>query len=92
MAPEKADAFIISVPTPNNNDWYKSCDLSYVIDAINSILPFIEKGNVIIVESTIGPRSMDDILKPLIEEAGFSVGEDVFLVHCPERVLPENIT
>ncbi|MEK9197891.1 nucleotide sugar dehydrogenase [Lysinibacillus halotolerans] len=91
MAPEKADAFIISVPTPNNNDWYKSCDLSYVIDAINSILPFIEKGNVIIVESTIGPRSMDDILKPLIEEAGFSVGEDVFLVHCPERVLPGRI-
>ncbi|MBU8731722.1 nucleotide sugar dehydrogenase [Cytobacillus oceanisediminis] len=91
LLPEKANAFIISVPTPNNDDQYKSCDLSYVVNAVNSVLPFVEKGNVIIVESTIGPRSMDDVVKPLVEEAGFVVGKDVFLVHCPERVLPGQI-
>ncbi|MCM3244939.1 nucleotide sugar dehydrogenase [Cytobacillus oceanisediminis] len=91
MQPEKANAFIISVPTPNHDDQYKSCDLSYVVNAVNSVLPFVEKGNVIIVESTIGPRSMDDVVKPLVEEAGFVVGKDVFLVHCPERVLPGQI-
>ncbi|WP_144550544.1 nucleotide sugar dehydrogenase [Bacillus sp. X1(2014)] len=91
MHPEDANAFIISVPTPNHNDEYKSCDLTYVISAINSVLPFVEKGNVIIVESTIGPRSMDDVVKPLVEAAGFVVGKDIFLVHCPERVLPGQI-
>ena len=91
IKPEKADAFIIAVPTPNNSDSNKSCDLSYVISAINSILPFVDKGNVIIVESTIAPRSMDDYVKPLVEKAGFAVGKNIFLVHCPERVLPGQI-
>jgi UDP-N-acetyl-D-mannosaminuronic acid dehydrogenase len=91
LQPEQANAFIISVPTPNHNDEYKSCDLSYVISAVKMVLPFVEKGNVIIVESTIGPRSMDDVVKPLVEEAGFVVGKDIFLVHCPERVLPGQI-
>ncbi len=91
MEPEKADAFIISVPTPNNNDEYKSCDLTYVIDGVMRVLPLVEKGNVIIVESTIGPRSMDDYVKPLVEKAGFVVGQDIYLVHCPERVLPGQI-
>ncbi|WP_026581956.1 nucleotide sugar dehydrogenase [Bacillus sp. J33] len=91
LQPEIANAFIISVPTPNHNDQYKSCDLTYVVNAVNSVLPYVEKGNVIIVESTIGPRSMDDVVKPLVEQAGFVVGKDVFLVHCPERVLPGQI-
>ncbi|MEH7274095.1 nucleotide sugar dehydrogenase [Neobacillus vireti] len=91
LTPEKANAFIIAVPTPNHDDLYKSCDLSFVVSAVKSVLPYVEKGNVIIVESTIGPRSMDDVVKPLVEEAGFVVGEDIFLVHCPERVLPGQI-
>ncbi|GGI17417.1 nucleotide sugar dehydrogenase [Gottfriedia solisilvae] len=91
LTPEEADAFIIAVPTPNNDDMYKSCDLSYVLKATETVLPFVKKGNVIIVESTIAPRSMDDHVKPLVEAAGFTVGEDIFLVHCPERVLPGQI-
>lgn len=89
--PEKADTFIISVPTPNHHDQYKSCDLTYVLNAVKSVLPYIETGNTIIIESTIAPRSMDDFVKPLVEEMGFVVGKDVFLVHCPERVLPGQI-
>lgn len=91
LTPEEADAFIISVPTPNNNDEHKSCDLTYVLTATKQVLPFVKKGNVIIVESTIAPRSMDDHVKRLVEEAGFTVGEDIYLVHCPERVLPGQI-
>ncbi|PFG04406.1 nucleotide sugar dehydrogenase [Bacillus sp. es.034] len=91
LLPEKADTFIVAVPTPNLEDQYKSCDLTYVLSAVSNIIPYLEKGNVVIVESTIGPRSMDDSVKPLIEEAGFKVGEDIFLVHCPERVLPGQI-
>lgn len=91
LNPEKADAFIISVPTPNNDDQYKSCDLTYVLSGVQNVIPYLEKGNVLIVESTIAPRSMDDYVKPLVEQAGFVVGEDIFLVHCPERVLPGQI-
>ncbi|WP_130860476.1 nucleotide sugar dehydrogenase [Gracilibacillus phocaeensis] len=91
LTPEKADAFIVSVPTPNNDDEHKSMDPAYVLSAVNTILPYIEKGNVVIVESTIAPRTTEDLVKPLIEEAGFTIGQDIFLVHCPERVLPGQI-
>ncbi|MFF2445650.1 nucleotide sugar dehydrogenase [Neobacillus sp. NPDC058068] len=91
LTPEKADTFIISVPTPNHQDEYKSCDLSIVRSAVRSVIPYLEKGNVLIVESTIAPRSMVDDVKPLVEEAGFTIGDDVYLVHCPERVLPGQI-
>lgn len=88
---EKANYYIIAVPTPNKDDEYKSCDSSYVLSGVNMVLPHIEKGNTIIVESTIAPRVMVDEVLPLIEAAGFKVGEDIFLAHCPERVLPGQI-
>ncbi|MGH1281155.1 nucleotide sugar dehydrogenase [Bacillus basilensis] len=89
--PEVADVFIVAVPTPNQRDEHKSCDLTGVLTAVKKIIPYIKKGNILIVESTIAPRSMDDYVKPLVEEAGFEVGKDIFLVHCPERVLPGKI-
>lgn len=91
LTPEKADAFIISVPTPNLNDEFRSCDLTYVIEGIETILPYVEKGNTVIVESTIAPKSMDDVVKPIFEKAGFVIGSDIYLAHCPERVLPGKI-
>ena len=90
LKPEKADAFIITVPTPYIPENY-SCDLSYVISACESIIPFLEKGNVVIVESTIAPMSTDNIVKPIFEKEGFTIGNDLYLAHCPERVLPGKI-
>ncbi|MBC1475947.1 nucleotide sugar dehydrogenase [Listeria grandensis] len=89
--PVSADAYIIAVPTPNKDDEYKSCDTSYVESALTSILPLLKKNDTIIVESTIAPRTMADVVQPLIEKQGFTVGADIFLAHCPERVLPGNI-
>lgn len=91
LRPEKADAFIISVPTPNNDDEYLSCDLTYVLKATESIIPYLEKGNVVIIESTIAPRSTEDFIKPMFEKVGFKIGKDIYLAHCPERVLPGKI-
>lgn len=91
LTPEKADVFIIAVPTPNHEDDYRSCDLSFVLSALENVIPHLEKGNTVIVESTIAPRTMDDSVKPRLEEAGFTIGEDIYLVHCPERVLPGQI-
>ena len=90
LTPEKADAFIITVPTPYIAENY-SCDLSYVITACENILPYLEKGNTVIIESTIAPMSTDETIKPIFEKAGFTIGEDLYLAHCPERVLPGKI-
>ena len=90
LTPEKADAFIITVPTPYIAENY-SCDLSYVITACKTILPYLEKGNTVIIESTIAPMSTDETIKPIFENAGFVIGDDLYLAHCPERVLPGKI-
>ncbi len=90
LTPEKADAFIITVPTPYIIENY-SCDLSYVVTACETIIPYLEKGNTIIIESTIAPMSTDETIKPIFEKAGFTIGEDLYLAHCPERVLPGRI-
>ena len=90
LKPEKADTFIITVPTPYVKEDL-SCDLSYVISACNSILPVLEKGNVVIIESTIAPMSTDEVIKPIFENEGFVIGKDLYLAHCPERVLPGQI-
>ena len=90
LEPAEADVFIITVPTPYKME-NLSCDLSFVIDACKSILKYIKKGNVIIVESTIAPGSIEETVKPIFENEGFIVGEDLFLAHCPERVLPGKI-
>jgi UDP-N-acetyl-D-mannosaminuronic acid dehydrogenase len=90
LTPEKADAFIITVPTPYIIENY-SCDLSYVITACETIIPYLEKGNTVIIESTIAPMSTDETIKPIFEKAGFTIGKDLYLAHCPERVLPGRI-
>jgi len=89
-SPEKSDVFIITVPTPatENN---LSCDLSYVLSACKSILPYLKENNIVIIESTIAPMSTDEHIKPIFEKDGWKVGKDLYLSHCPERVLPGKI-
>ncbi len=91
QTPEEADVFIIAVPTPNNDDTYESCDISIVMRALESIVPYLKSGNTVIVESTIAPRTIDDHVKPFLEQQGYTIGEDLYLIHCPERVLPGKI-
>lgn len=86
---EHSDYYIVAVPTPHLED--NSCDVSYLKDAVMKLRNVIKKGDTIIVESTIGPRTMEDIVQPMIESFGFTVGEDIYLAHCPERVLPGKI-
>ncbi len=84
--PEKADVFIICVPTPCIEDnGEKKCDLRYLNKAIEDIKPYIEDGNLIIIESTVPPGTSEQIYKKLSKE------KKIYLAHCPERVLPGNI-
>jgi UDP-N-acetyl-D-mannosaminuronic acid dehydrogenase len=87
--PQQADAFIIAVPTPFYDE--KKADLSYVISAAESIVPHLQKGNIVILESTSPPRTTIDILIPILEKSGLTAGEDFYVAYSPERVLPGQI-
>lgn len=89
LQPEKADAFIIAVPTPMNKD--KSPNMDYVREATKAILPYLEKGNMLILESTSAPLTVTDIMAPMVRERGFTIGEDIYLAHSPERVIPGHV-
>lgn len=85
----KCENFIIAVPTPITKD--NKVDLSYVINAAKKIYPLLEKGNLVILESTVSPRCTEDVLVPVLEKSGLKVGVDFYVAHCPERVLPGQI-
>lgn len=88
--PCEADVFIISVPTPLDEK-KRVADLSQVVTGIESILPYLRPGNLIIVESTVPPLTCRNIITPLVEKAGMKVGTDIHLCHCPERILPGKV-
>jgi len=84
----EADALILCVPTPL--DEHRDPDLSFVINTLESLLPYMRQGQVVSLESTTYPGTTEDELKPRIEKAGLRVGEDVLLVYSPEREDPGN--
>ncbi|PIN66886.1 MAG: UDP-N-acetyl-D-mannosamine dehydrogenase [Candidatus Altarchaeum sp. CG12_big_fil_rev_8_21_14_0_65_33_22] len=86
--PEDADVFIICVSTLLNEK-EKKAELKYVISATESILPYIKKGNIIILESTSPPGTILNVVVPIIERV-ISI-KDVYVAHCPERVIPGNM-
>ena len=81
------DTYIVSVPTPYDK-FSKKVDPCFVISAIKSILQVCPKGAVVVVESTISPGTIDKYVKPAIESKGYVIGNDIHLVHAPERIIP----
>lgn len=89
LTPEKADVFIVAVPTPMSED--KKPDMSYVEAATRSLLPYLEEGAIIILESTSPPRTVEDLMLPILAESGLEIGKQLFVAHSPERVIPGRI-
>lgn len=86
----KADLYVVAVPTPYDKDT-KKIDASYVVSAVNSVLDVCEPGAIVVIESTISPGTVDRYVRPAVEARGFKIGEDVHLVHAPERIIPGNM-
>ncbi|ANS76814.1 UDP-N-acetyl-D-glucosamine dehydrogenase [Paenibacillus yonginensis] len=84
----EADVIIICVPTPLNGD--DEPDLTYLMQAAASIRDHLRRGQIIVLESSTYPGTTREVLKPLLEQSGLSVGTDVFLGYSPERVDPGN--
>ncbi|CAA0124452.1 UDP-N-acetyl-D-mannosamine dehydrogenase [BD1-7 clade bacterium] len=94
--PEGADAFLIAVPTPFKGD--HEPDLSYIEAAAKAIAPVIEKGNLVILESTSPVGATEEMAKWIAEarpDLSVPLKEsddgDIFVAHCPERVLPGHV-
>jgi UDP-N-acetyl-D-glucosamine dehydrogenase len=84
----EADALILCVPTPLDD--HREPDLSFVLDTLESLLPYMHAGQVVSLESTTYPGTTEEEIKPRIERIGLVVGKDVFLVYSPEREDPGN--
>jgi len=86
---KEADYFVIAVPTPFKEN--KTADLSYVYKAASDISSVLQKGNVILLESTVPVGTTENIAKFLEEKTDLKAGKNFFVAHCPERVLPGKI-
>ena len=70
--PEEGDVFIIAVPTPITKE--KKCEFKYVNSAFQSVLPFLKKGSLIIIESTVPPLTCQNLKKDIEKKTKFKVG------------------
>jgi len=86
--PAAADIFMLCVPTPFKGEYVP--DLSYVQKATETICPLIEKGNLIILESTSPPGTTEMVAKIVTKNTGLS-RDEVHFANAPERVLPGKI-
>lgn len=84
------DTYIVSVPTPYDK-FSKKVDACYIISAVKSVMQVCPKGATVVIESTVSPGTIDKFIRPVIEENGFVIGEDINLVHAPERIIPGNM-
>lgn len=102
LEPAAADVFILAVPTPFKDGHVP--DITYVEAATRSIAPYLAPGNLVILESTSPVRTTEQVaewireLRPDLDVPGLSSAEggsvdggNVFIAHCPERVLPGQI-
>lgn len=84
----EADTLILCVPTPLNK--YREPDLSFVLDTMDSLVPYLREGQLVSLESTTYPGTTDEELLPRMESRGLKVGANAFLVFSPEREDPGN--
>ncbi len=87
---QRADTYIISVPTPYDK-FTKKVDAGYVVSALREVMKVCPRGAVVVIESTVSPGTVDRYVRPVIKESGFTPGKDIHLVHAPERIIPGNM-
>ena len=86
------DARLVSICVPTPLRKSKDPDISYIIDACGALVPHVSPGTVVVLESTTYPGTTAEIIEPRFREAGFTVGQDLFLAFSPERIDPGNET
>ena len=92
IKPCNADIFIISVPTPfkKKSKKFPTPDISYVLSAVKSVIPYIKENNLIILESTSPVGTTNTIAEMVFKDTGLNE-DKLNIAYCPERVLPGKI-
>lgn len=85
-----SNAVIICVPTPLTT--HQTPDLSYVTAAANSITPYLQEDQLVVLESSTYPGTTREVILPILEKSGKKVGKDMYLGYSPERIDPGNKT
>ncbi len=83
-----ADVIIICVPTPLSKN--RDPDISYIRKSAEAIAAHLRAGQLVTLESTTYPGTTEEVLLPILQQSGLTVGEDFFIAHSPERVDPGN--
>lgn len=82
-----SDVYIICVPTPVDENFNPVYDI--VISAAKTVAEHLEKGNIVVLESTVNPGTCEEIMIPAMEEiTNLKAGSDYDVVHAPERINP----
>jgi len=84
----EVDCVVICVPTPLGK--YREPDLSYVMGTTQTIARYLQKGQLIVLESTTYPGTTDEDMRAVLEKTGLKAGKDFFLAFSPEREDPNN--
>jgi UDP-N-acetyl-D-glucosamine dehydrogenase len=83
----QAHAILIALPTPLSRQ--REPDLSYIESASRSLAPVLQRGQVVVLESTTWPGTTREVVQPILEEgSGLKAGDDFHLAMSPERVDP----
>lgn len=85
--PEAADAFFVVVPTPFKQN--HRADITYVESATRSVIPYLQAGNLFVIESTSPVFTTERMAEIIFKERPELIGK-IFIAYCPERVLPGN--
>lgn len=85
---KEADVILICVPTPLND--HREPDLSYVEETAEAIAKTLRADQLIILESTTYPGTLEEIVKPVLESGSLRSGKDFYLAYSPEREDPGN--
>jgi UDP-N-acetyl-D-glucosamine dehydrogenase len=83
---QEVEAILIALPTPLSS--HREPDLTIVESAAAEIAPRLQKGQVVVLESTTYPGTTRESLQPILERSGLKAGEDFHLAFSPERVDP----
>jgi nucleotide sugar dehydrogenase len=84
----RSNTIVICVPTPLDDDHRP--DLSAVEGATKTVARNLNKGTLVVLESTTWPGTTDELARPLLESSGLKAGEDFHLAFSPERIDPGN--
>lgn len=78
---KQSDVYLIAVPTP---DVHHKADLTFVFQAVQSIIPYLREQSLVIIESTIPPLACEKLILPMFKK----LKNHILLAHCPERAIP----